>query len=52
MTHGSGDEGAVGGHLGDAGGEVVAVLGAVVGEPGGDDLLEGGEGAGGEHFGA
>ena len=30
----------------------MAVLGAVVSEPGGEDFLEGGEGARGEHFGA
>lgn len=50
MAHGSGDEGAVGGHLGHAGRDVVPVFAAVVGEPAGDDFLEGGEGAGREHF--
>ena len=48
----SADEGAVGGHLGHARGKVVPVFAAVVGEPAGEHFLEGGEGAGGEHFGA
>ena len=33
MAQGSADKGAVGGHLGDAGCEVVAILVAILGEP-------------------
>lgn len=46
------DEHAVEEHLGDAGAEVVAVFADVVGDPGGEELLEAGEDAGGEHLGA
>ena len=46
------DEGSVDGHLGHPAVEVVAVLAAVAGDVRGEDFLEGGEGAGGEHFGA
>ena len=46
------DEGAVQGHLGDARGEVVAVLAPVMGNPRGEELLQAGQGARGEHLGA
>jgi hypothetical protein len=46
------DKGAVDGHFGDARGEVVAVLAAVMGNPRGKKLLQTREGARGEHFGA
>lgn len=46
----SAHQGAVCSHLGHAGREVVAVLVAVLGEPGGKQLLGAGEGAGGEHL--
>ena len=39
VAHGCRDEGAVSGHFGDAGGEVMAMFAAVVGEPGGDEFL-------------
>ena len=47
----SADKGTVGGHLGNARGEVVAVLVAVFGEKGSDELLGTGQGAGREHLG-
>lgn len=46
------DEGAVNSHLGHARGNVVAVLGAVVRDPGREDFLKSGERAGSEHLGA
>jgi hypothetical protein len=46
------DEGAVDGHLGHARREVVALLAPVVGDPRGEELLQAGEGARGEHLGA
>lgn len=52
MADGSGDEGTVGGHLGHARGEVVAVLVAVLGEEGSEKLLDTVEGTGREHLGA
>jgi hypothetical protein len=52
VAHGSTDESAVGGHLGDARADIVAVLASVVGEPRGKDFLKSGEGAGGEHLGS
>jgi len=46
------DESAVGGHLGHARREVVAVLVAILGQPRGDQLLGAGQRAGREHLGA
>lgn len=46
------DEGAVEGHLGDARGEVVALLAPIVGDPRGQELLQTRKGARGEHLGA
>lgn len=45
------DECAVHGHLGHARGEVVPVLVAILRDPGSEEFLEGGEGAGREHLG-
>lgn len=39
VAHRRRDEGAVGRHFGNAGGEVMAMFAAVVGEPGGDEFL-------------
>lgn len=47
-----GDEGTVGGHFGDTGGEVGSMLWAVFGDYGSEKLLESHEGTGGKHFGA
>lgn len=52
VADGGADQGTVGGHLGDAGSEVVAVLVAVLREPRGDELLSTGEGTGSQHLGA
>lgn len=50
MTERSGDEGTVGCHFGDTRGQVSSVLWAIFGDDGGEELLEGHEGAGSEHF--
>lgn len=52
MTQRSADKGSIGGHLGDARCEVVAVLVAVLGQPRGDQLLGTGKCASGKHLGA
>lgn len=52
MAQGSADQGTVGGHLGHARGEVVAMLVAVLGQPRGEELLGAGEGSGRQHLGA
>lgn len=46
------NEGAVEGHLGDSRREVVAVLAPIMRDPRSEELLQAGQGAGREHFGA
>jgi hypothetical protein len=52
VAQGRADEGAIGGHLGHARREVVAMLVAVLGQPRGEQLLAAGERTGREHLGA
>lgn len=52
MAHGCTDKSTVGSHLGDTGGEVVAMLVAVLCEKRGDELLSTSEGTGGQDLGA
>lgn len=52
MAERSADQGAISHHLRDARGEVVAMLAAVMSEPGGQDFLDTSQGTGREHFGA
>lgn len=52
MAQRSADQSSIGGHLGDARSEVVAMLVAVLGQPRGEKLLSSGEGTGREHLGA
>lgn len=50
VAEGSADKRSIGGHLWDTRGEVVAMLIAILCEPGCDELLSSGQGAGGEHL--
>ena len=52
MSKGSADKGTVEGHLGHTRGEVVAILVAVLCDPGSEDLLGTRERARGDHLGA
>lgn len=52
MAQRSADKSSIGGHFGDPRGEVIAVLVAVLGQPGGNQFLGTGECASGEHLGA
>lgn len=52
VAEGRGDEHAVERHLGDARGEVVAMLADIVGQVGGEEFLETREHTRGEHLGA
>ena len=51
MAERGANESTVDGHLGDARGEVVAMYVAVLGDPGGEDLLQSRQSARGEHLG-
>lgn len=52
MAKGGADESTVDSHLGDARGEVMAMLVPVLCDPRGEELLQGGESARGQHLGA